>query len=31
VYFTDKDYYAVFRDRPPDAVIGYSIFLYHLK
>jgi 4-amino-4-deoxy-L-arabinose transferase-like glycosyltransferase len=30
-YFTDKNYYEVFRNREPDAVVGYSIFLYYLK
>lgn len=31
IYFMDRNYYALFRDRPPDAVIGYSIFLYYLR
>jgi hypothetical protein len=30
IYFTDRNYYAMFRDRAPDAVIGYGIFVYHL-
>ncbi len=30
VYFVDKDIYASFRNRTPDAVIGYSIFVYRV-
>ena len=31
VYFSDKSLFAAFKERKPDAVIGYSIFLYNLS
>ena len=30
VHFPDHDFYAWFRDRPPDAKIGYSLFIYEV-
>lgn len=31
VLFPNRDLYAQFRKRKPDAMIGYSIYIYHLK
>jgi len=31
VYFPDHDLYAWFRARPPDAKIGYSLFIYEVS
>jgi hypothetical protein len=30
VHFPDHDFYGWFRDRPPDAKIGYSLFIYEV-
>ena len=30
VHFPDHDFYAWFRGRPPDAKIGYSLFIYEV-